>query len=247
MEEQKPWLSLHHVEFRRDNRQILNDIALRILPGELTLLTGQNGSGKTTLLRIIAGLLKPQQIRFEFDARHHSWRQARAFLRDQICYLHQQPYLFDCSVYDNIAYGLKRQGLNKKTIELRVHEALEMISLEPLSQRNSRELSGGEKQRVAIARAWVLSPRLMLLDEPVANLDKHSRHQCYSLINQLQSHGIGVILTSHDPLLRHLQLNRHIHLYQGNLTDKALTRADALTDKSVVEFIPPSPTGQPKS
>lgn len=246
-EEQKPWLSLHHLEFKRDRRQILNDISLQILPGELTLLTGQNGSGKTTLLRIIAGLLKPQQVRFEFAARQHSWRQARAFLLDQICYLHQQPYLFDGSVFSNIAYGLQRQGLNRKTTATRVQEALAMISLEPLAQRNCRELSGGEKQRVAIARAWVLSPRLMLLDEPVANLDKHSRHQCYNLINQLQNHGIGVILTSHDPLLRHLRLSRHIHLYRGNLTDKALTQPKAATERSVVTFIKSSPTGQPKS
>lgn len=241
----KVWLGIQHLAFSREKRPILHDLSLALKPGELILLTGPNGSGKTTLLRILAGLLKPQQGSFEYDAHLHNWRQARAYLRDQVCYLHQQPYLFDSSVFNNIAYGLKRQGLNRRTIEARVHEGLEMISLEHLAQRNSNELSGGERQRVAIARARVLSPRLMLLDEPVSNLDKQSRHQCYALINQLQEHNISVILTSHDPLLGHLKLHRHIHLYEGRLTEKNLTPTDAATDKSVVEFIKPTPLGKP--
>ncbi len=150
-----------------------------------------------------------------------SWKLSRRLLRQQICYLHQQPYLFDGSVADNIAYGLKRRGLNRVEIESRVVEALQLISLEHLADRNGRALSGGERQRVAIARAWALSPRLMLLDEPIAGLDKRARRQCHQLINRLHEQQIGVILTSHDPQHGELNFNRHIHLYAGELTEKS--------------------------
>jgi energy-coupling factor transporter ATP-binding protein EcfA2 len=218
----QPWLKLERLSFNRGERTILKDISLELRTGELTLLTGQNGSGKTTLLRILAGLLKPHQAGFQFAGSHRKWRQSYRFLREQICYLHQHPYLFDCSVYDNIAYGLKRKKLSRQAITTRVGEALELISLEHLAQRNCHELSGGEKQRVAIARAWVLSPRLMLLDEPVSNLDKRSRDICYDLINRLQQQRIGVIYTSHEPQVGRLRLSRHIHLYGGELTMKPL-------------------------
>lgn len=232
-----PWLKIQDLTFLRDTRTILKTISLDIHPGELTLLTGQNGSGKTTLLRILAGLQKPQQVQFEFAGQQQQWRHSYRFLRDQICYLHQQPYLFDGSVHDNIAYGLRRQQLGRQAIKAKVDEALEQVSLEHLAQRNSRELSGGEKQRVAIARAWVLSPRLMLLDEPVSNLDKHSRHICYELINQLQQQQIGVIYTSHEPQAGHLAISRHLHLHAGEMTTKPFNDAKS----SVIELVKGKP------
>lgn len=217
-----PWLKLQHITFNRGERTILKDLSLEFRSGELILLTGQNGSGKTTLLRILAGLLKPGQVRFEIEGKQRNWRQTYHYLREQVCYLHQQPYLFDSSVSDNIAYGLKRKKMARRAIRSRVAEALELISLEHLAERNCQELSGGEKQRVAIARAWAISPRLMLLDEPVSNLDKRSREISYDLINQLQQQQIGVVYTSHEPQTGKLRLNRHIHLYDGELTTKPL-------------------------
>ncbi|WP_052761104.1 energy-coupling factor ABC transporter ATP-binding protein [Sedimenticola thiotaurini] len=217
-----PWLKLQHLTFNRGERTILKDLSLEFRSGELILLTGQNGSGKTTLLRILAGLLKPGQVRFEIEGKQRNWRQTYHYLREQVCYLHQQPYLFDSSVSDNIAYGLKRKKMARRAIRSRVAEALELISLEHLAERNCQELSGGEKQRVAIARAWAISPRLMLLDEPVSNLDKRSREISYDLINQLQQQQIGVVYTSHEPQTGKLRLNRHIHLYDGELTTKPL-------------------------
>lgn len=217
-----PWLKLQNLNFNRGERTILKNLSLDFQNGELILLTGQNGSGKTTLLRILAGLLKPGKVNFEIAGSQRNWRQSYHYLREQICYLHQQPYLFDSLVSDNIAYGLKRKKMGRQAIRSRVAEALELISLEHLADRNCHELSGGEKQRVAIARAWALSPRLMLLDEPVSNLDKRSREICYDLINQLQQQKIGVVYTSHEPQTGKLNLSRHIHLYDGELTSKSL-------------------------
>lgn len=218
----RSWLTLRQLNFLRGDRSILRDISLELHSGELVLLTGQNGSGKTTLLRILAGLLKPQQARLVVEGKEQSWRRSRHLLRREVCYLHQQPYLFDCSVAENIAYGLRCQRLPRATIQQKVDQALQLISLEHLADRNSRELSGGEKQRVAIARAWALSPRLMLLDEPVASLDKRSRSRTYALMSQLQQQQISVIYTSHEPQLGNLVLDRHIHLYDGALSHKLL-------------------------
>ncbi|MCP4995380.1 MAG: ABC transporter ATP-binding protein [Gammaproteobacteria bacterium] len=225
----QPWLTTSALKFQRQGRTILRDITLEFHKGELTLLTGQNGSGKTTLLRIIAGLLQPDQARFHYQDQQLNWRHSRRYLQQHICYLHQQPYLFDGTVTSNIAYGLKRQGASRREITRRLDEALNLINLDHLADRDSRALSGGERQRVAIARAWVLSPRLMLLDEPVANLDKHARKQCLQLINQMGEHDIGVVLTSHDPQHGELHLNRHIHLHAGSLIEKELEKQSADT------------------
>lgn len=219
------WLSLHGIEFSRARQRILHNISLQFERAELTLLTGPNGSGKTTLLRILAGLLKPDRATVSIDSnqwRPGSWSQHRAILRHNVCYLHQQPYLFDASVYDNVAYGLRRRGLDDRQIKNLVNNALEATLLDHLSQRHCAKLSGGEKQRVAMVRTWVLKPRLLLLDEPVANMDKTSRNRCFALINQMQQDNISVVVTSHEPQQGELQISRHLHLYQGQMTFKEL-------------------------
>jgi energy-coupling factor transporter ATP-binding protein EcfA2 len=216
-----PWLDIRNLEFSRNERTILESISLGIFPGDLTLLTGHNGSGKTTLLRIMAGLLQPDAGLFSLEGKTQSnWRRSRNLLRKNVCYLHQRPYLFDGSVFDNVSYGLRRRKIDKRRIQSLVMDALANASLEHLSGRNSRELSGGEQQRVAIVRAQVLNPRLMLLDEPLANMDKQSRRQCLAMINQLHREQVSVIFTSHDPQQGELNISRHLHLYQGTLSLK---------------------------
>lgn len=219
-----PWLTLQGINFSRAGRTILSDISLQFSRRELTLLTGHNGSGKTTLLRILAGLLKPDSATLKLDGNREAggWMRSRKILREYSCYLHQQPYLFDASVFDNIAYGLRRYGLASSEVERVVGEALEAAALDHLSRRHSHELSGGEKQRVAMLRAWVLKPRLLLLDEPVANMDKPSRSKCLTLLNQMQRDNIAVVLTSHEPQQGELQISRHLHLYQGRMVSKNL-------------------------
>ena len=183
-------------------------------------MTGQNGSGKSSFLKILSGLLKPDTFMLYKSDKNTSWSASRKYLRKHFCYLHQTPYLFSGSVHDNIAYGLKQRGLSKSEINYKVNEILKTISLQHLSKRDSRTLSGGEKQRVAIARSWVINPTFILLDEPFTNMDKHSRHKCYDVINQLKESNTGFILTSHDPQNGELYFNRHLHLYQGNISEK---------------------------
>jgi len=218
-------LRLSNISYKRNKQLILNNIDFEVSSDHFVLMTGQNGSGKSTLLKIIAGLLKPDTFELSFKHRVHkqhknNWSGSKNFLRQSFCYLHQTPYLFSGSVYDNIAYGLKNQRLSRPEIDHKVNEALKIISLQHLSNRNSHALSGGEKQRIAIARSWVIHPAFILLDEPFANMDKHSRSSTYDIINQLKEDNIGIVLTSHDPHSGELDFNRHIHLHQGNITEK---------------------------
>jgi len=217
---------LSNISFRRKQNSILSDLELSLSSQHTILMTGQNGSGKSTFLKILSGLLKPdscalsyQQEESKIQQQKKTWLTQKKFLRQHFCYLHQTPYLFNGSVFDNIAYGLKKHKLAKDIVADKVDEALHMVKLSHLKERKSHALSGGEKQRIAIARSWVIRPAFILLDEPFANMDKHSRQRTYESINQLQDNNIGVIITSHDPQHGEIKFNRHIHLYQGKMTE----------------------------
>lgn len=134
---------------------------LEIKVGERVVVTGGNGSGKTTLLRLLAGLEK------EFQGICQNPIPAR----DRI-YVHQNPYLFQGTVEFNVCYGLKSRGLSRKETESLSHHWMEVFGFRGLAHRQSGTLSGGERRRVALARAFVIQPKLLLLDEPFAELDE---------------------------------------------------------------------------
>ena len=180
--------------------------------GACIILSGQNGAGKTTLLKILAGLETPDYAEVKFNGQRQTWKAARTRLRREVVYLHQQPYMFDHTVADNVAYGLARQSVPSAHVKQRVAEALDWSGLSHLAQRNARELSGGEQQRVALTRARVLSPRLLLLDEPLANMDISAREQTIQLIRRLKDDGVSTIITSHEPHISMLLGDQHRHL-----------------------------------
>lgn len=213
-------IELNHICFERNKLLILDEISLKISNNDIILMTGQNGSGKSTLLRIISGLLKPNAAEIRIDYIEQNWLQARNILRQRFCYLHQQPYLFHGTVFDNVAYGLRRKKLSSKEIKDQVNHALQTFSLGNLANRDCSKLSGGEKQRVAIVRSWIIKPDIILLDEPFANMDKESRFKFFELINQLSQDNIAVLFTSHDPQKGELEFNQHLHLYQGQMIVK---------------------------
>jgi ABC-type sulfate/molybdate transport systems ATPase subunit len=200
-----------------DGRRLLNIARLDISAGACLLLTGENGAGKTTLLKIIAGLEAPDCAEVEYQGQRLAWHAAQPHYRHDVIYLHQQPYLFDSSVTDNIAYGLKRAGVAKAEIVRRVAQALEWAGLGVLATRNARRLSGGEQQRVALTRAWVLSPRVLLLDEPLASMDPESRERSYFLIQRLKTEGIGVVIASHEFERLAAVADVHLRLDNGTL------------------------------
>ncbi|WP_455206413.1 molybdenum cofactor guanylyltransferase MobA [Kaarinaea lacus] len=176
------------------------------------VLSGRNGAGKTTLLKILAGLDAPDSAEIIYEGKHLSWQSARPLLRRDVVYLHQQPLMFDRSVTENIAYGLRYAGLSKSEINEQTQQALAWAGLTHLAKRNAKKLSGGEKQRVALTRARILKPKLLLLDEPVANMDLESREQTITLIQRLKFEGVSTIVTSHEPNFARLLSNDHRHL-----------------------------------
>ena len=198
------------------NRTVLDIDELTVAQGECVVLHGENGAGKSTLLKILSGLVMPDRGVAAIDGVTLSWRQALRVFRKEVVYLHQTPYLFDRSVEDNIAYGLKRRIPSREEVKLKVAEALEWAELSHLAKRNARELSGGEKQRVALTRARILAPRLLLLDEPTTAMDRHSRDQSFALIQDLARNGNAVYIATHEAAELY-QPDRIIEMENGQL------------------------------
>jgi ABC-type Fe3+/spermidine/putrescine transport system ATPase subunit len=175
----------------------LDHLSLEIPSGELTALLGPSGCGKTTTMKMIAGLLEPTSGDVTFNG--------RSILRDKpehrgAVMVFQSHLLFPyMSVADNIGFGLKMRKVSKPEIAARVAKMLALVQLPDLGHRRPAELSGGQQQRVALARALIVRPNVLLLDEPLSNLDAHLRVEMRDLIRSLQRElGITMIFVTHD-------------------------------------------------
>jgi tungstate transport system ATP-binding protein len=173
---------------------------LTIAEGRLYTLTGANGAGKSTLLSILAFLAPPTSGEIFYagkrvDRDHGSVEEYRR----RVTLLHQSPYLFGGSVDDNVAFGLKVRGIRGEEQRRRIDEALDVVGLRGFRDRKARELSGGEAQRVAMARALALKPEVLLLDEPLANIDRETTGLLEAVIASLPAQGTTVVMTTHDP------------------------------------------------
>ena len=211
-------LSVRNLQKRfGDGVSLLAFDALDISVGACLVLTGDNGAGKTTLLRALAGLLPAQAATFRFAGRDVDLARYPAALRREIVYVHQQPYLFDRSIAANIDYGLARRGVQRNSRSRSIEQAIAWAALDRVRDLPTSTLSGGEKQRVALARAWVLEPKLLLLDEPTANLDASARAQVMGLLAGLADSHRTVVVACHDRELIELPHAEHWHLAGGRL------------------------------
>ncbi len=175
----------------------LNGVSLDIAEGEFFTLLGPSGCGKTTLLRMIAGFNSIEGGEFYFGDKLIN--RVPAHKRD-IGMVFQNYAIFPhLTVEDNVAYGLKARRVPKSEIDKRVQESLELVQIAHLAKRKPNELSGGQQQRVALARAFVIEPSVLLMDEPLSNLDAKLRVQMRSVIKKLQRRlGITTIYVTHD-------------------------------------------------
>jgi tungstate transport system ATP-binding protein len=152
------------------NQTALNNVDLQVQEGEILGLLGPNGSGKTTLLKILAFTEKPTKGEVYFHGKQVTESNAGQ-MRMESTLVFQKTVLFSTTVHSNVAYGLKIRGMPKAKVEELVRKALKLVKLEGFEKRHAKHLSGGEQQRVALARALSLDTKLLLLDEPTANLD----------------------------------------------------------------------------
>ena len=177
----------------------LNVSMLSLPEGKVFGLIGPNGAGKTTLLELMAGLMPATSGIVRFKDRVVTHTEDSLPVRRRMTYLAQNPVMFQGSVLDNVAYGLKVRGIRRTERRRRALEALDEVGLSRLAQREADGLSSGERQRTAFARAMCIRPEAILLDEPTANVDQATVPVLHGLIRRLnQDRHISIVFTSHD-------------------------------------------------
>lgn len=210
-------LTLHDLKKRYGERLLFDIDVLTLDAASAYVLTGANGVGKSTLLRVLAGLDTAQVGEVVFEGKAVALHPYPQLLRRAIVYVHQHPVMFSTGVAQNIGYGLAARGEPKARVAQLVEEAMEWAGVGYLRETDPTRLSGGEKQRVALARARVLQPRLLLLDEPTANLDGAAREQVIALIPTLLEQGSTVVMACHDRDLIGLPGVQRLKLRDGHL------------------------------
>jgi len=190
-------IALESVSKRFGDAVAVDDVSLEIGEGEFFSMLGPSGCGKTTTLRMIAGFERPDEGRILLQGEDVTSVFSN---RRPVNMVFQQYALFPhMSIYDNVVFGLKVKGVPRQEHRARVLDMLRVVELEGLEKRRPRQLSGGQQQRVALARALVLNPDILLLDEPLSNLDAKIRVQVRAEIRKLQKElGITTIYVTHD-------------------------------------------------
>jgi iron(III) transport system ATP-binding protein len=212
-------LEARHLSLSYGTTEVLRDVNLRIEPGEFFALLGPSGSGKSTLLRLIAGFNQHQRGELLVDGQDITGTPPH---RRNIGMVFQNYALWPhMTVWDNVAFGLVERRETKDVIRRKVGTVLELVGLSQYAQRRPGQLSGGQQQRVALARTVVIEPKLLLLDEPLSNLDKQLRVQMREELKNLQRKlGLTTIFVTHDQ-------------------EEAMTTADrmAVLDKGILQQV----------
>lgn len=232
-------VEIHDLLVRRGDHPALQLDALSILEGEVLAVVGPNGAGKSTLLLTLARLLKPERGKILFSGRQFS-AESDTVYRRRIALVMQDPLLFDTSVFENVASGLRFRGESKESIHRDVPLWLERLGVWHLSKRRAGELSGGEAQRVSLARALVLKPQLLLLDEPFSALDPPTRSRLLEDLDALLDEtATTTVFVTHD-LNEAAQLAGRMAVIVGNRLRQVGGPADVFAtpvDQDVAQFV----------
>jgi molybdopterin-binding protein len=201
------------------NKIVVDAVNLQIHEGEILALLGPNGSGKTTILKILAFIENPTDGEVIFQGEKVNFKNTEKE-RLQSTLVFQKTTVFGTSVYNNIAYGLKLRKVQKETRDREVKKALEIVKLEGFEKRNTRKLSGGEQQRVAIARALVLNTKLLLLDEPTANLDPKNAGILEEVIDTVnRENKTTIVMATHNMFQAKKLPHRIALMHEGKITE----------------------------
>ena len=209
--------ALDHVGYKVGEETFIDDVSLALEPGTMNVLLGPTLAGKTTLMRLMAGLDRPSTGRIMEDGADVTGVPVR---KRSVAMVYQQFVNYPTlSVYENIASPLRVQGLPKAEIEARVARAAKLLRLEPMLQRTPSQLSGGQQQRTAIARALVKQARLVLLDEPLANLDYKLREELREELPRIFAEtGAILVYATTEPTEALLLRGKTVTLWQGRMT-----------------------------
>jgi len=182
---------------RFDEAVAVDEVSLSIRKGEIFALLGSSGCGKSTLLRMLAGFEQPTKGRILLGGQDLA---SQPPYERPVNMMFQSYALFPhLNIWENIAFGLKREGLPKAEIQQRVDEMLALVQLTPYAKRKPHQLSGGQQQRVALARSLAKEPKLLLLDEPLGALDRKLREQTqFELVNIIEKVGVTCVMVTHD-------------------------------------------------
>ncbi|WP_300259476.1 ABC transporter ATP-binding protein [Clostridium sp.] len=198
-------IKLEDLSFKYKDEIVLEDINLTINKGEAIALIGPNGSGKTTLLKILNGILLPSKGKYILDGEEITKKNLEDNLfskrfHKKIGFIFQNSdvQLFCPDVYDEIAFGPMQMGLSKEEIDVRVNDCLKLLSIEKLKYKESYKLSGGEKKRVAIASVLALNPEILVLDEPLNEIDPKGKKFIRELLIELNKSGKTIICSTHE-------------------------------------------------
>jgi spermidine/putrescine ABC transporter ATP-binding subunit len=213
-------------------------ISLSIAQGEFVAMLGPSGCGKTTTLNLLAGFIMPTTGEILIDSMPVAGVPPH---KRNIGVVFQSYALFPhLSVFDNVAFGLRMRQVAKAEIASRVRRALDIVQLGALEERNTRQLSGGQQQRVALARALVIEPALLLLDEPLSNLDANLREQMRFEIREIQRRvNITTVFVTHDQSEAMAAADRLVIMNKGRIVQAGSVREiySAPSDPFVASFI----------
>ena len=212
---------LESVRQRYTGRTVLDLVELKVRRGEILALVGPSGSGKSTLLRLLNFIESPTEGTLYYEGRAADGERTPLELRRQVTTVFQQTALQKASVRANVAYGLRLRGLR---VDGQVEGLLETVGLRELAGAPARLLSGGEKQRVALARALIFRPRVLLLDEPTANLDPYNVGLIEEIVRtENRDNATTVVLVTHNVFQAHRLAHRTGLILNGRLVELADT------------------------
>jgi len=216
------YIELRNITKRYGKRRVLDDINLNIKKGEIFCIMGHSGAGKTTLLKILALINKPDSGKCLIDGKEVKWDME---FRRRITMVFQNPVMFNSTVYNNIAYGLKVRKYPKEEIKKRVEDVLEHIGLLSYKDRRAKSLSGGEKQRVALARALVIEPEVLLMDEPTTNLDPSNSILIENIVKDtVKKYNTTIVLATHNLFQVKRLSDSTAHMYNGKIIEVGDTK-----------------------
>lgn len=211
------FLELTKIEKIFKSIKALDSVSLKAEGGKIIVLIGVNGAGKTTLMRIIAGIDEPSRGSICLNGKNITARE----LRKNATMVFQRTTMFSRSVYYNVAFGLRVRGENDEKIAEAVPQVLRLVGLANFEKRKAKKTSGGEQQRIALARAFLLNPKILLLDEPTANLDPNSANIIERAILSRKKEDEIILMATHNLAQAKRLADEIIHIYNGRIVERS--------------------------